>query len=184
MRARWATVDAVVIVVLMATVLSILDDTFADRSYLVAGMAPAVLLVGMALWAGRVPEGGWWFTLGGLVLFAPLGALAALREPGPYLLPTIDTMSGLLAATIDAPTTLVGTVPPVEPTGTVMLVPYVIGFLGTMPAAWLAFASRRPLAPATPLVLALAATIPLGVLVPTMLVPRAARSASSSSRER
>ena len=172
MRARGAAVDALVVVVLMATVLSIFDDTFADRAYLVAGMVPVVLLVGFALWAVRLHEGGWWFTLGALVLFAPLGGWAALREPGPYLLPTVSTMSGLLADTIRAPTTLVSTVPPVEPSGTVMLVPYLIGFLATMPAAWLALATTRPLAPAVPVVLALAATIPLGVLEPTLLVPR------------
>ena len=50
--------------------------------------------------------------------------------------------------------------------------PYVIGFLATLPAAWLALGTRRPLAPAVPLVVALAATIPLGVLVPSLLVPR------------
>ena len=172
MRARQASVDALAIVVLMGIVLSIFDDTFADRSYLVAGMTPVVLLVVMALWMSRLHEGGWWFTLGSLLLFPPLGAIAALREPGPYGFPTIDTMAGLLASTITAPTTLVSTVPPVEPGGTVLLVPFLIGFLATMPAAWLALTTSRPLAPATPLVLALAATIPLGVLVPTMLVTR------------
>lgn len=172
MRTRGTAVDAVAVVVLMATALSIFDDTFADRSYLVAGMVPVVLLIGLALWAGRLHEGGWWFTLGALVLFAPLGAWAALREPGPYLLPTVSTMAGLLADTIRAPITLVSTVPPVEPSGSVMLVPYLIGFLATMPAAWLAFATVRPLAPAVPIVVALAATIPLGVLEPTLMVPR------------
>ena len=172
MRARSLALDALVIIGMTAAILSILDDTFAGRSYLVAGMAPVVLLVGMALWARRLHEGGWWFTLGALVLFPPFGALAALREPGPYLVPTVSTMSRLLAAIVDAPTTLVSTVPPVEPAGTVMLVPYLIGFLAAMPAAWLAFASTRPLAPAVPLVLALAATIPIGVLVPTLLMSR------------
>ncbi|GAA5130539.1 transglutaminase-like domain-containing protein [Alloalcanivorax gelatiniphagus] len=157
---------------LMAVILSIFDDTFADRTYLVAGLAPVVVLLALALVTSRVHEGGWWYTLAALVLFSPLGALAALREPGPYLVPTLDTMSGLLADSVDAPLTLVGTVPPVDPTGEVMLIPFLIGFLATLPAAWLALGTRRPMAPAVPVALGLGATIPLGVLVPTLLVPR------------
>ncbi|MFC7724499.1 transglutaminaseTgpA domain-containing protein [Nocardioides sp. GCM10028917] len=169
---RGAWLDATVVVVVMGVLLSILDDTFANRSYLVAGLVPVVALVALALGVRNVPEGGWLYALAGLVVFSPLGALAALREPGPYLLPTLDAMGGLLADSIGAPVTLVSTVPPVDPTGEVMLVPYMIGFLATFPAAWLAIGTARPLAPAVPLALGLAATIPVGVLVPTLLVPR------------
>ncbi len=169
---RGAWTDVTVIAVVMALTLSILDDTFADRSYLVAGLVPVALLLVMALVSSGVDEGGWWYALASLVVFSPLGAWVALREPGPWLLPTLDTMSGLLADTVRAPTTLVGTVPPVEPSGMVMLVPFMIGFLATFPAAWLALGTSRPYAPVLPLALGLAATIPLGVLVPTLLVPR------------
>jgi len=171
-RGRGAWVDVVVIFVAMATVLSILDDTFADRRYLVSGLVPVGVLLLMALVASRMREGGWWYTLAAVILFSPLGALVALREPGPYLVPTFSTMSRLHADAVSAPTTLVSTVPPVDPTGVVALVPFLIGFLATLPAAWLALGTKRPLAPVVPLVLALAATIPLGVLVPTFLVPR------------
>lgn len=171
-RARWAWVDVAVILVAMATVLSILDDTFADRRYLLSGMVPVGLLLLMALVASRMREGGWWYTLAAIVVFSPLGALVALREPGPYLVPTFGTMSRLHADALSAPTTLVSTVPPVDPTGVVALVPFLIGFLATLPAAWLALGTTRALAPVVPLVVALAATIPLGVLVPTLLVPR------------
>lgn len=169
---RGAWLDVLVILGLMGIVLSIFDDTFADRSYLVAGLVPVVVLVCLALLTSRVSEGGWWYTLSALVLFSPLGALAALGEPGPFLVPTLETMSGLLADSVGAPVTLVSTVPPVDPAGEVMLVPFVIGFLGTLPAAWLALGTTRSLAPAVPIALALAATIPLGVLVPSLLVPR------------
>ncbi|MCY4726185.1 hypothetical protein NYO98_07825 [Nocardioides sp. STR2] len=171
-RARGATVDVAVILVAMLAVLSILDDTFADRRYLVSGMVPVAVLLVLALVASRVREGGWWYTLAAVVLFSPLGALVALREPGPYLLPTFATMSRLHADAVNAPTTLVSTVPPVDPTGVVALVPFLIGFFATLPAAWLALGTTRALAPVVPLVVALAATIPLGVLVPTLLVPR------------
>ena len=53
-----------------------------------------------------------------------------------------------------------------------MLVPYLIGFLAAFPAAWFAVATTRPLAPVVPLLAALAATIPLGVLAPSLHVMR------------
>ena len=169
-RGTWT--DVAVILLVMATTLSILDDTFADRSYLIAGMVPVALLLAMALVSVPLHEGGWWYSLGALIVFSPLGALVALREPGPYLVPTIDTMSSLLGSAAGAPTTLVSTVPPVDPTGVVMLVPFMIGFLVAMPAAWFALGTTRPFAPVLPLVLGLAATVPVGVLVPSLLVPR------------
>lgn len=169
---RGTVVDSLAVLVLVTLTLSILDDSYADRSYLVAGLVPAVVLLGLAALARRIHEGVWWYSLGVVVLFAPLGALAALRRPGPYGPPSLDTMNRVLGESISAPTTLVSTVPPVDAAGQVMLVPYVIGFLAAAVAAWLALATRSPLAPLVPLVVALAATIPLGVLVPGWLVPR------------
>lgn len=171
-RQRGTVVDVVMVLLLMALALSVLDDTYADRTYLVAGLVPVALLVGLALVARRFHEGVWWYALGAVVLFAPVGALVALRRPGPYVLPTFETMNRVLGESISAPQTLVSTVPPVDATGAVMLVPFMIGFLAAAPAAWLALATRSTLAPAVPLVVALGATIPVGVLVPTLLVPR------------
>lgn len=169
---RGGVVDVLVVLVTMTAILSIFDDTFADRSYLVAGLVPVVLLLALALVARRFHEGGWWYFLSALLVFSPLGAVAALRDPGPWLVPTLDTMTQVLVESVSAPTTLVSTVPPVDPSGQVMLVPFLIGFLATAAAAWLALGTDRPLVPVVPLALALVATIPLGVLVPTLLVPR------------
>lgn len=171
-RRRGTVLDLVMVVFLMSLALSILDNTFADRSYLVAGLVPVVLLLGMALLARRFHEGGWWYALGAVVLFAPVGAVVALRRLGPYVMPTFETMNRVLGESFSAPTTLVSTVPPVDASGQVMLVPFMIGFLAGAPVAWLALATRSALAPTVPLVLALGATIPLGVLVPSLLVPR------------
>ena len=74
--------------------------------------------------------------------------------------------------TVHAPTVLVSTVPPVLLGRSVMLVPFLIGFLATAAAAWLALGDPAPSRRSSPLGLALGATIPLGVLVPTLLVPR------------
>ena len=171
-RQHGGLVDAAVIAFLIATTLSIFDTSFSDRSYLVAGLVPAVLLLVGALIARRFAEGGWWYALGALLAFAPMGAIVALRRPGPYFFPTFETMNRVLGESISAPSTLVSTVPPVDASGQVMLVPFLIGFLTVAPAAWLALGSRSALAPALPLVLGLAATIPLGVLVPDLLVVR------------
>lgn len=171
-RQRGTLLDVVMVLLVMTLALSVLDDTYAGRAYLVAGLVPVALLLGLALVALRFHEGVWWFALGAVVLFAPVGALVALRRPGPYVLPTFETMNQVLGESISAAQTLVSTVPPVDATGTVMLVPFMIGFLAGAPAAWLALATRSALAPVVPLVAALGATIPVGVLVPTLLVPR------------
>ena len=142
-RERGSVLDASVVLLLVAVALSVLDDTFADRSYLVTGLVPVVLLLGLAVLFRRVHEGVWWYALAAVVLFAPLGAWVALRRPGPYVLPTFETMNRVLGESISAPTTLVSTVPPVDPSGQVMLVPFLIGFLAAAPAAWLALATRR-----------------------------------------
>lgn len=165
-------VDVLVVLILTTLSLSVLGDTFADRSYLVTGLLPVVLLLGLALLLRRVHEGVWWFFLAAVVLYAPLGAVVALHRPGPYAVPTLATMNRVLGESISAPTTLVSTVPPVDPSGSVMLVPFIVGFVVAAPAAWLALATRSPLAPALPAVAMLGATIPLGVLVPGYLVTR------------
>lgn len=170
--ARGTVLDAAMVVLLVAGTLSILDDTYADRSYLVAGLVPVVLLLGLTLFARRFRDGVWWYALGAVLLFAPVGALVALRRPGPYVMPTFETMNRVLGECITAPTTLVSTVPPVDAAGQVMLVPFMLGFLAGAPAAWLALATRRTLAPIVPLFVALGLTIPLGVLVPTLLLSR------------
>ncbi|SED02598.1 Transglutaminase-like superfamily protein [Nocardioides exalbidus] len=171
-RTRAALVDVAVVLLLMALTLSILDDTFADRGYLVAGLVPVALMLGLALLAREWHEGVWWYALLAVGLFAPLGALVGLQRPGPWIVPTLETMNRVLGEVVGAPVTLVSSVPPVETSGQVMLVPFLVGFLAAVPAAWLAVATRSALAPVAPLVLALAATIPLGVLVPSLLVPR------------
>ena len=111
---RGTAVDALAVLVLVTLTLSILDDSYSDRSFLVAGLVPAVVLLALAALARRVHEGVWWYSLSVVVLFAPLGALVALRRPGPYGPPTFDTMNRVLGESISAPITLVSTVPPVD----------------------------------------------------------------------
>jgi hypothetical protein len=164
--------DVLLTVVAIALVLTLLDESFWSRDYLVAGLVPVAFLLGLAWLVRRSPEGVWIYLLGAVIVYAPLGALAALRRPGPWIAPTFETMNRVLGDTWAAPQLFVNTLPPVEASGSVMLLPYAIGFFTGLPAAWLALGTRRPLAPAVAVLGGLAATIPLAVLVPDYYVLR------------
>ena len=169
---RPALVDVAVVVLSLGMVLSLLDESYWTRDYLVAGLAPVVLLLALALVLRGMTEGVWWYWLAALAAYAPFGALVALRRPGPWIVPTFDTMTRVLGETVQAPRLFVSTMPPVEASGTLLLLPYAIGFLAGAPAAWLALGTRRPVAPAAAVVVGLAATIPVAVLVPDHLILR------------
>ena len=165
-------VDCAVVLASVALVLTLLDESFWSRDYLVAGMAPVVFLLALAWSLRRLADGVWIYSLGALVAYAPLGALAALHRPGPWIVPTFETMNRVLGETFAAPRLFVNTLPPVEASGTLLLLPYAIGFGAAVPAAWLALATRRPLAPALSILIGLGATILVSVLVPDHYIAR------------
>lgn len=177
MRTRGAgglssAVDALVVLGTIGLVLTLLDESFWTRDYLVTGLVPVVGLLALAWAVRRHADGVWIYLFLALVAYAPLGALAALHRPGPWAVPTFATMNQVLGDTLVAPRLFVSTLPPVEASGTLMLLPYAIGFGAALPAAWLALATPRPIAPALPLLGALAATIPVAVLVPDFYILR------------
>ncbi len=167
-----AIVDALVVVVTIVLVLTLLDESFWTRDYLVTGLVPVLVLLAVAWGLRRLQEGVWIYTLVALLAYAPLGALAALHRPGPWAVPTFETMNQVLGDTFVAPQLFVSTLPPVEASGTLMLLPYSIAYAAALPAAWLALATKRPVAPTIPLVAALGTTIPVAVLVPDHYVLR------------
>jgi len=174
MRRRLDTVvDVIALVVIIATVLSLLDDRFASRAYLVAGLVPVAALIGLALFVIRFGLASWWYWLVGILCYAPMGALVALHRPGPYLLPSYEAMMTVLGETATAPGTLVSTLPPVDTTGSVMLVPFAVGYISCLLAAWPALATRAPLLPVVPPLFGLAVAIAVGVFEPSFLVARA-----------
>ncbi|NPC44306.1 transglutaminase domain-containing protein [Nocardioides sp. zg-1230] len=166
------TVDALVVLGILALVLTLLDESFWTRDYLVAGLVPVVGLLALAFALRRLADGVWIYMVVALLAYAPVGALAALRRPGPWVVPAPETMNQVLGDTFVAPRLLVSTLPPVEASGTLMLLPYAVGYAAALPSAWLALATPRPVAPAVPLVAALAATIPVSVLVPDHYILR------------
>lgn len=167
-----ALVDGAVVLASTFLVLTLLDESFWSRDYLIAGMLPVVFLLALARSVRNLAEGVWIYSIGALIAYAPLGALAALHRPGPWILPTFETMNRVLGETFIAPRLFVNTLPPVEASGTLLLLPYAIGFVAALPAAWLALATRRPLAPALSILVALAATILVSVLVPDFYILR------------
>jgi hypothetical protein len=169
-----AVVDCAAVLLAIALVLTLLDESFWSRGYLVAGMAPVVFLLALAWVVRNLEDGVWVYSLLALLAYAPLGAIAALHRPGPWIVPTFETMSRVLAETYVAPSLFVSTLPPVEASGTLMLLPYAIGFGAALPAAWLALGTRRPVAPTLSIVAGLAATILVSVLVPDYYVLRGA----------
>ncbi|GAA5152987.1 hypothetical protein GCM10023340_34260 [Nocardioides marinquilinus] len=171
--ARGALLDAVMVLVTTGVVLSVLDVTFASRGYLVVGLAPVVLAVVLAAWLARVEHGGWFYAVAMILLYAPVGALVALKDPGDYVVPSTSTTGRVLGETPTAPLDLVSTLPPVVADGTVMLVPFAIGYLAGGTAAWLALGTRRPFVPAVPVLVGLAAAIFVGSSAPGSLLLRA-----------
>ncbi|MCY7401783.1 MAG: DUF3488 and transglutaminase-like domain-containing protein [Nocardioides sp.] len=171
---RWGPilVDEIAVVSLVTLSLSLLDESFWSRAYLLAGVFPVVFLVASALVLRRAADGAAWYALLALISYAPLGALVALQRPGPWLVPTFETMTRVLGESVAAPQLFVNTLPPVEASGTLMLVPYALGYLAGAPAAWFAVATRAAVLPLVPVLAGLAATIPLAILVPDHLVLR------------
>ena len=114
MTARSRIVDSICVLVGVGLVLSVLDDSFTPRSaYLVAGLVPAAVLLGLALLLRSREGGGGVFCLLAAVLYAPLAAVVALHDPGPYLMPTPEAMARALGASVSGPLELVSTLPPV-----------------------------------------------------------------------
>ena len=148
-----ALVDCAVVVGATFLVLTLLDESFWSRDYLVAGMVPVVFLLALAWSVRHLADGVWIYSLVSLIAYAPLGALAALHRPGPWIMPTFETMNRVLGETFIAPRLFVNTIPPVEASGTLLLLPYAIGFGAAVPAAWAAVSG---------------ATIPSGMPVPNL----------------
>ena len=166
--------DAVVVLGLTAVVLSVLDQSYSSRAYLVAGLVPAAVVLALGLLVRSQGKGAAVYLLCVSLAYVPLGAAVALRSYEYLGLPTPDAMLRVLTATFTAPGELLTTIPPVDATGQVMVLPYAIGFGCASVAGWLAIATDRPLAPVVPLLVGLVTTILLGTQNPDVLLLRGA----------
>lgn len=158
-------VDAVCVLALTTLVLVGFDETFSGRAYLATGLAGAavVVLVAVCVVAGAGPRTEV-FLLAAAALYVPVGAVAVFRPLSDGRLPTGAQLADVLTATLTGAERLLTTIPPVDPVGEVMVLPYGLGYLGAGASVWLAFRTRRTLAPVVPLLLAEAVVILLGPL--------------------
>ncbi|MBJ7355944.1 transglutaminase domain-containing protein [Nocardioides sp.] len=158
-------VDAVCVLVLTGLVLFGFDETFSGREYLATGLTGAgvVVLIAMAVTAARGPRTDI-FLLAAAAAYVPVGAVTAFRPFAEGRVPTGDELLEVLTATLTGTEELLTTIPPLDPVGSVMVLPYALGFLGAGASVWLAFRTRRTLAPVLPLLMAEAAVILLGPL--------------------
>jgi len=162
---RQRLVDAGCVLALTALVLVGFDETFSGRDYLATGLTGAgvVVLIATAVTAARGPRTDI-FLLSAAAAYVPVGAVTAFRPFSEGRLPTGDELLEVLTATLTGTEQLLTTIPPLDPVGSVMVLPYALGFLAAGASVWLAFRTRRTLAPVVPLLLAEAAVILLGPL--------------------
>ena len=168
-----SAIDLVAVVCLSAVALLGLDDSYSSRAYLVTGMIAVVVLAAWSLLCTvqNYPAGV--YILVTSLGFPVLGATVALHNYDLLGFPAPRAMADMLTATITAPSEFLTTIPPVDATGTALVIPYLVGYLLCGPAAWLALRTTRPLLPAVPLVLAMVVCIVLGTEQPPALLLRA-----------
>lgn len=165
-------VDGGAVLALMAVALLGLDDTYATRSYLVVGLLATATPVLIAFSVRSRGHGLAPYLLVSSVVFAPLGAVVAVRgleHPGP---PTPATMSEVLTGALTGANTLLTTIPPVDPGGAVLVLTWTIGYVLGGTAAWPASRRGWPPGPVLPLTLALVVVILLGSQSPAFLLLR------------
>ncbi len=162
---RQRLVDATCVLALTALVLAGFDETFSGRDYLATGLTGAVvvIVIALAVAAGPRPRTDI-FLLVAAAAYVPVGAVAAFRPFSQGRVPTGAELLDVLTGTLTGSEQLLTTIPPVDPLGSVMVLPYALGYLGAGAAVWIAFRTRRPLAPVVPLLLAEAGVILLGPL--------------------
>jgi hypothetical protein len=163
--AQQRLVDAVCVLALTALVLLGFDETFSGRAYLATGLtgAAVVVLIAIAVTGARGPRTDI-FLLAAAAAYVPIGAVTAFRPFSEGRLPTGDELLEVLTATLTGTEQLLTTIPPLDPVGSVMVLPYALGFLAAGASVWLAFRTRRTLAPIVPLLMAEAVVILLGPL--------------------
>ncbi|MCW2757820.1 MAG: hypothetical protein JWO46_1566, partial [Nocardioidaceae bacterium] len=166
--------DCLMIAVLTVVALTQLDQTYSDRSYLVAGclaLAVAMLLAVFVSESGRSVVLFIVLAVGAYVL---LGPVIALRSYQDTFLPTPADFLDVLVGPFSGWNDLLTIIPPVEPTGRELVVPYALCFAAGATSTWLALRTNLVALPVLPIVGVLSAGILLGVQQPDLLEIRAA----------
>lgn len=165
-------VDATFVVVLSALGLLPLASSFAGAGWAVVGAI--AVLVGVAL-AERVAAWNWpgsGLALAAFVAFVVLaGPAPSLNRPLGEMVPTPSVMSEIFRNTVRCWGDLIGTLPRVDSSGPVMLIPLVLGLFPATIAMGTAAMTRSAGLPVVPLAGMLAAALALGRGETTWQVP-------------
>ncbi len=154
------TLDLVAVVALAGLALLGWWSTFDGRLWLFVGLAGAVVGVGVVLHSAR--RGPLWLAvtlpLAYVGTVIPITGLAF----GDAGLPAPATVTQVFAGTFRCWGLLVGTHPPIEGSGVVLLAPYLAAFVASVIATLLAVHTRSPIWPVLPLLGLLAGVLVTG----------------------
>lgn len=164
---RGDLVDAALLMALMALALVGLRATYDGVLYLVAGLVGAVLGVLIAYLASILRQPMIAVGAATLAVFFLAGGAVALHGTAVAgVLPTESTLRGLASESVHGWKDLLTTLPPVDGSGPLLVLPYILGLLGGVGGYSLARRTHRSAAPVIPPLLVLAAVILLGTNAP------------------
>lgn len=147
-------------------------STYAGSAYLVVGALGLVLGVLITHLANALRQPALILAAMGVAAFFLLGGAVALRNaPGGNVLPTGGTLRSLANTSIHGWRDLLTTVPPVDGSGPLLVLPYMLGLLGGLGGYALARRLRGAFWPVTAMAGVFAAVILLGSLGPQQIVP-------------
>lgn len=142
---RLVITDVLVLLGLVAVATSPFRDAYGGWRWGFAVGGGLVLGLGVALLSARARFGPWLTALTLFVVYLGLGAALALPEATVAgVMPTPDALRDLLTGVVRAWRDSLTLITPLGTTGTVLLVPYLVGLLGGVVAGELLWRSRRP----------------------------------------
>lgn len=160
-------VDATLLTSSLMVALLGFRTTFDSPRYLAVG-AVGILLGLMVAHLANVLRQPWITVMGmAVAAFFLAGGATALREGTiAGLIPSVDTLKGLAAVSVDGWKQMLTTLPPVDGDGQLVVLPYLLALLASASGFALARRSRQVMAPLIAPALLMAAVILLGTIEP------------------
>ncbi|HET7736210.1 MAG TPA: transglutaminaseTgpA domain-containing protein [Nocardioidaceae bacterium] len=147
-------INALAVLVLAMLALFTFDRSFADRGYLLPSLVGVAFPLAAAVFCHRSGAGTSRFSFVAYGAFLPLAAWCALGSP--------VRIAEVFDVTKEAPKILLGTVPPADTAGAVLVLPFTLAYVAGALGGWLALRSSHPVAPAAPLVVLLGLSVLFG----------------------
>ncbi|HXH80974.1 transglutaminase-like domain-containing protein [Nocardioides sp.] len=163
----YAGIDLLAISVLTAMAISGFWPAFDGYRWLIVAGAGAAIGAGWALLIITVRLGLDIVLESMAVIYLLTAGAVALGSAGFFLgIPDPDTLNRVLAGTFTSWRTLIETAPPMDGSGTVLLIPYALTYFLCCTATAMALRSRRAVLPLIPLVVMLVMVLVLGFAQP------------------